>query len=76
MATCGILVPWLGIELMPPAVEALNLNCWNAREVPGFSFLIFAGSPENQKFGHVHLVALNRGGAGEQEAVGKLSLHL
>lgn len=76
MATCGILVPWLGIELMPPVAEALNLNCWNAREVPGFSLLIFAGSPEKQKFGHVHLVALNRGGAGEQGAVEQPSLHL
>ena len=31
---CGILVPWPGIDPMPPAVEAWNLNHWTAREVP------------------------------------------
>ena len=31
---CGILVPWPGIESVPPAVEAWSLNHWTAREVP------------------------------------------
>ena len=33
-AACGILVPQLGIEATPPAVEARSLNHWTAREVP------------------------------------------
>jgi len=32
----GILVPWLGIKLLPPTVEAQSLACWTAREVPSF----------------------------------------
>ena len=32
-AACGILVPRLGIEAVPPAVEAQSLNHWTAREV-------------------------------------------
>ena len=31
---CGILVPWLGIELLPPAVEAQSLNHWTTTRVP------------------------------------------
>ena len=34
----GILVPQLGMESMPPAVEAWSLNHWTAREVPLFPF--------------------------------------
>ena len=30
---CGNFVPWLGIEPVPPAVEAPSPNCWTAREV-------------------------------------------
>ena len=37
---CGILVPWPGFELVPPALGTWNLNHWTAREVPGY-FLIF-----------------------------------
>ena len=33
-ATCGILVPWPGIEPAPPALEARGHNHWTAREVP------------------------------------------
>ena len=33
-AACRTLVPWPGIEPVPPSVEAYNLNHWNAREVP------------------------------------------
>ena len=33
-AACGTLVPWLGIEPVPPAVEVRSLNHWTAREVP------------------------------------------
>ena len=31
---CGILVPWPGIELTPPALEAWSLNHLTVREVP------------------------------------------
>ena len=31
--TCGILVPWPGIESMLPALEAWSLNNWTTREV-------------------------------------------
>ena len=31
---CGILVPWPGIEPVPPVVEVQSLNYWAAREVP------------------------------------------
>ena len=34
---CGILVPQPEIEPSPPAVEALSLNHWTAREVPTIS---------------------------------------
>ena len=33
---CGILVPQLGIEPMPPAVEAQSPKDWTSREVPQF----------------------------------------
>ena len=33
-AACGILVPWPGMESLPPAVEVGNLNYWTAREIP------------------------------------------
>ena len=36
---CVILVPWPGIEPMPPAVEAWSLNHWTAREVLTFFFV-------------------------------------
>ena len=32
--TCRILVPWPGIEPVPPAVKAQSLNHWTTREVP------------------------------------------
>ena len=32
-AACGILVPWPGIEPMPPALQAWSLNHWTTREV-------------------------------------------
>ena len=35
---CGILVPPPGLEPVPPAVEARNLNHWTLREVPRFLF--------------------------------------
>ena len=38
-ATCRILAPRQGIEHVPPAVEAQNLNHWTAREVPVFAIL-------------------------------------
>ena len=38
--TCGISVPRLGMEPMPPAVEAWSLNHWTTREVPVGHFLI------------------------------------
>ena len=39
IATCGILVPWPGIEPRSPAWEAMNLSHWAAREVPPRSYL-------------------------------------
>ena len=38
---CGILVPRLGIEPVPPAVEARSPNHWTAREFPPFLFMFF-----------------------------------
>ena len=36
---CEILVPWPGIEPMPPEVKAWNFNHWTIREVPIKAFL-------------------------------------
>ena len=36
-AACGILVPWPGMEPVPPAVEARSPNHWTIREVPELS---------------------------------------
>ena len=33
-AACRILIPRLGIEPSPPALEAWSLNHWTAREIP------------------------------------------
>ena len=33
-AACGIIIPWPGIEPMPPAMAMQSLNHWTAREVP------------------------------------------
>ena len=33
-AACGILIPWPGIKLTPPAAEARSLKHWTARKVP------------------------------------------
>ena len=35
----GILVPWPGIEPLPPAVEAWSLNHWTSEEVPELKLL-------------------------------------
>ena len=37
---CGILVPWPGIEPMPPALGAQNLNHWTTREVQHYFFFL------------------------------------
>ena len=37
-AACGNLVPGPGIEPMPRALEAQNLNHWTTREVPGMFY--------------------------------------
>ena len=39
-AARGILVPWLGIETMVPAVEALSLNHWTTRELSSIAFCL------------------------------------
>ena len=39
-AACGILVPQLGIELMPPAVEVWTLNHCTPREVYHLAYII------------------------------------
>ena len=36
-AAWGILVPWPGIKLVPPALEGWNLNHWIAREVSKYA---------------------------------------
>ena len=38
---CRILVPWPGIESMPPAVEARSLNLCTSREVSMWVFFFF-----------------------------------
>ena len=38
--SCGILVPWPGMETAAPALEAQSLNHWTPREVPAW-FLLF-----------------------------------
>ena len=38
-AAYGILVTRLGIEPVPPAVEAQSLNHWTAREVSSINFI-------------------------------------
>ena len=35
---CGVLVSQLGMELVPPAVEAWSPNHWTTREVPTLMF--------------------------------------
>ena len=41
-AACRILVPWPGIEPMPPTVEVLGPNYWTAGEFPNlWNSLIF-----------------------------------
>ena len=37
-AACGILIPWPGIEPIPPALEAWSLNHWTPGKSPSFSF--------------------------------------
>ena len=37
---CGILVPWPGVEPLPPAVEAWSPNHWTTREAPRTSLLL------------------------------------
>ena len=39
LTACGILVPWPGIELRPPAVKAPRPNHWTARKLPHLGFL-------------------------------------
>ena len=39
--TSRILVPWPGIEPMPPALGAWSLNHWTTREVPFPNFKLF-----------------------------------
>ena len=39
--TCYILLPQLGMEPMPPAVEAQSLNHWTTREVSRTDFILF-----------------------------------
>ena len=37
-AACGVLVPWSGVELMSPVMEAQTRNHWTAREIPRFVY--------------------------------------
>ena len=52
-AACGTLVSQPGIEPVPPALQAQNLKCWIAREVPMTLFKMFvillrSDSPSSQ----------------------------
>ena len=47
--TLGILVPWSGIEPLPPVAEALIPNHWTTREFPNTSLLNF-WSPSEWRF--------------------------
>ena len=38
LIACGILVPWPGVEPVPPKVEAQRLNHWTAKEVPKYLY--------------------------------------
>ena len=53
---CGISVPWPGMKLAPPALEAQSPNHWTAREVSWIMTLVFLASvilsPTRVKFGH------------------------
>ena len=59
---CRILVPWSGIESVPPEVEAWSLNHWTTKEVPSSPFLMFMEikgrkrATLNQLAGHGELV--------------------
>ena len=46
---CGILVPQLGIELTPPAVEAQNLKCCTTREAPEIVWFLNRCCPPDSK---------------------------
>ena len=39
-AACAILVPWPGIEPVPPAVEAQGPNEWTPREFPALDWIL------------------------------------
>ena len=51
---CGILVPQLGIEPKPPALEAQSPNHWTIREVPLLKMI-----KEAPEIGSVHLEELH-----------------
>ena len=49
-AACGVPVPQLGIEPVPPVLEAQSLNHWTAREVPSeacYTIIFPAAIPKN-----------------------------
>ena len=56
LAECGILVPWPGLEPVPPAVEAQSLNHWTARDAPLLLFKCKKKKKINRKLFKVHNV--------------------
>ena len=50
LSAWGILVPWPGIEPVPPAVEAWSLNHWTTREVPAIFDLFFRSGLSLEKY--------------------------
>ena len=44
---CGVLVPQPGTEHISPAMEALSLNHWAAKQVPILQFLTQTGGSVN-----------------------------
>ena len=50
ITSCGILLPWPGMESVPPTMDAENLNHWTAREIPVYAFWDYIFF----KVGHLH----------------------
>ena len=47
---CGILVPYPGIEPMPPALEARSLNHWTTGEVPSILWCYIYAPPSKYSY--------------------------
>ena len=75
--TCGVLVPWPGIEPAPSALEVQSLNHWTTREDPALNKII----PEEKNQVQIGMFCENKGEdlkwkVRKRNAVGFLSLTL